>query len=129
MNAIFLHINEVLRIHASEIELFGGSDGVRDLGLLESAIAMPQAGFGGQFLHADIFAMAAAYLFHIAKNHPFIDGNKRTAAMSAFTFLEMNGFELMANDEDYERVVLAAATSELEKEAIAEFFRANTQSI
>lgn len=129
MNPIFLHINEVLRIHASQIELFGGSDGVRDLGLLESAIAMPQAGFGGQFLHADLFTMAAAYLFHIAKNHPFIDGNKRTAAMAAFTFLDMNGFELMASDEDYERVVLAAATSELDKEAIAEFFRANTQSV
>jgi death on curing protein len=90
---------------------------------------MPQAGFGGQFLHADIFEMAAAYLFHIAKYHPFIDGNKRTAAISAFTFLDMNGVELTASDEDYERVVLAAATSKLGKEAIAEFFRANTQSV
>lgn len=127
MAPTFLHIQEVLEVHRNQIELYGGSEGIRDIGLLESAIAMPQAGFGGQYLHTDIFEMAAAYLFHIAKNHPFIDGNKRTASMAAFTFLHVNGQTLTATEEEYEKVVLAAAQSELDKKQIAAFFRINSQ--
>ncbi len=127
MPPTFLHIQEVLEVHRNQIELYGGSEGIRDLGLLESAIAMPQAGFGGQYLHADIFEMAAAYLFHLAKNHPFIDGNKRTASMAAFTFLHLNGQTLTATEEEFEKVVLAAAQSEMDKQQIAAFFRINSQ--
>lgn len=75
----FLNLLESLEIHQSRIELYGGTDGVRDLGLLQSALAQPSAGFDGEFLHKDLFEMAAAYLFHIVRNHPFVDGNKRTA--------------------------------------------------
>ncbi|MCC6151303.1 MAG: type II toxin-antitoxin system death-on-curing family toxin [Planctomycetes bacterium] len=127
MPPTFLHIQEVLEVHRNQIELYGGSEGIRDLGLLVSAIAMPQAGFGGQYLHADIFEMAAAYLFHLAKNHPFIDGNKRTASMAAFTFLHLNGQTLTATEEEFEKVVLAAAQSEMDKQQIAAFFRINSQ--
>ena len=90
----FLTLAEVLEIHKSQIELHGGSHGLRDLGLLESAVAIPQASFGGRYLHDSIFQMAAAYAFHIAENQPFLDGNKRTALASALVFLELNGVEV-----------------------------------
>ena len=87
MEPLFLSLEEVLEIHRQQIERYGGASGVRDLSLLESAVAQPQAGFSSEFLHASIPAMAAAYLFHICRNHPFVDGNKRVAASAAITFL------------------------------------------
>src|SRR5207245_5063328 len=90
MAIVFLDLAEVTEIHRDQIERYGGAHGVRDQGLLESALAMPQAGMAGEYFHTDLFEMAAAYLFHLAKNHPFIDGNKRVAAMAAFVFLAMN---------------------------------------
>ena len=73
--------------------------GVRDHALLESALAQPGAAFGGEFLHVDLFAMAAAYLFHIVKNHPFLDGNKRTGLIVAITFLAINGVSIPSDSE------------------------------
>ncbi len=87
MDSTFLTLDEVIEIHRDMIERYGGSFGIRDEGLLESAVAMPQAGFGEQYLHADVFEMAAAYLFHIVRNHPFVDGNKRTGAWPRSPFL------------------------------------------
>lgn len=92
----FLRIEDVLALHADQMELYGGEHGVRDMGLLESAVGQAQASFAGQVLHADIFEMAAAYLFHIVQNHPFIDGNKRTGLIAALVFLDLNGIELDA---------------------------------
>ena len=86
----FVSKSMVLSIHARQIERFGGTPGVRDEGLLESALAQPQATFGGDFLHPTISEQAAAYLYHIAMNHPFIDGNKRTAFAVTDTFLRLN---------------------------------------
>jgi death-on-curing protein len=83
MRPLFLDLDHVLRTHHSLIETYGGAEGIRDVGLLHSAIAMPQASFGGQFLHQDLFEMAAAYLYHIVQNHAFVDGNKRTGAAAA----------------------------------------------
>ena len=80
LNPIFLCLGEVVEIPRDQIERYGGSPGIRDLGLLQSALAMPAAGFGGRYLHTDLFEMSAAYLFHITQNHPFADGNKRTGA-------------------------------------------------
>jgi death-on-curing protein len=77
MTPEFLDLLEVIKIHVSRIELYGGGAGVRDVGLLQSALAQPQAGFGGQYLHEDIYLMAAAYLFHIARNHPFRISKKK----------------------------------------------------
>lgn len=102
---------------------YGGSDGIRDHGLLESAIATPLASFGGECVHADIFEMAAAYVFHIVKNHPFIDGNKRTGAMAAFVFLKLNKWTLVADENQFERIVIAVAESKIEEREIAEFFK------
>jgi death on curing protein len=95
----FLFLSEVLRLHEDVIASFGGSLGIRDEGLLESALAQPQATFGGEFLHATIYEQAAAYLYHLAMNHPFIDGNKRTAFAVMDTFLRLNGYQLSLTNE------------------------------
>ncbi len=87
---------------------------------------MPQAGVGDQYFHADLFEMAAAYLYHIVRNHPFIDGNKRVGAMAAFTFLRLNGLLLDAPNPEFEKIVLAAAEGKIDKSAIAAFLRKHT---
>jgi death-on-curing protein len=127
MGVTFLTLQEIIEIHRDQIERYGGSLGVRDFGLLQSAVAMPMAQFGGEFLHSDVFEMAAAYLFHIVQNHPFIDGNKRVGAVAADVFLSMNGMQLIAPEDDYAEFVLAVAKGQLKKAAIAEFFRTNVR--
>jgi death-on-curing protein len=122
----FLSLDEVVAIHRDQIERYGGSLGVRDWGLLSSAVAMPAAAFGGQYLHTDLFEMAAAYLFHIVQNHPFIDGKKRVGAVAADVFLNLNGVTLTAGEDDYAELVLSTARGEIGKSAIAEFLRAHT---
>jgi len=119
----FLTLEDINDIHENQITLYGGSKGLRDNGLLQSALSMPMASFGGSFLHQDIFEMAAAYLYHIVKNHPFIDGNKWTGAVSALTFLALNGYKLKATQDDFEAMVLSVASSKMEKERVAEFIR------
>lgn len=123
MGPTFLGLEEVLQIHADQIERHGGSSGIRDLGLLESAIAMPQASFGDQLLHADIFEMAAAYLFHIVRNHPFMDGNKRVGTAAALVFLRLNGASIRVTNAALVKTVLAVAQGKIGKAAVAEFFR------
>jgi death-on-curing protein len=130
----FLQTKRVLQIHESQIKLFGGSSGIRDLGLLESALAMPQASFGGTFLHADLYEMAAAYLFHIVSNHPFVDGNKRTGMVAALTFLDMNGYWFNEEndaelDDAMESLVLSVACGEADKAQITAFFRKHCQPV
>src|SRR6476661_4333770 len=100
MEPTFLTLQEVLDLQTHQIARYGGSMGVRDLGLLESALAMPQAQFGGEFLHEDIYMMAAAYLFHITKNHPFVDGNKRAGLATMILFLNLNGLKLQADKNE-----------------------------
>jgi death-on-curing protein len=92
---IFLTIAEVLEIHRKQLEAHGGIHGIRERSLLESAVMTAQASFGGEYLHQDIYEMAAAYAFHIAENQPFLDGNKRTALVSALAFLDLNGFIIL----------------------------------
>ena len=123
MLPLFLDIERVLRTHLSLIEAYAGEPGVRDIGLLLSAIATPQASFGGDLLHKDLFEMAAAYLFHIVQNHPFMDGNKRTGAAAAVIFLDMNGVEIDADEEGLVDLTLRVATGSAGKQEIAEFFR------
>ena len=123
MSPLFLGLEEVLEIHHNQITRYGGTEGIRDLGLLQSALSMPQAGAGNQYFHADLFEMAAAYLFHIVRNHPFVDGNKRTGVTAALVFLEMNGIKIRASDETLVQTVLAVAEGKLQKGALAGFFR------
>ena len=93
----FLTLDEVLALHADQLRRYGGPTGLRDLTLLQSVIAMPETSYGGEFLHGSVFEMAAAYLFHLARNHPFVDGNKRTALMCALVFPGLNGQRLDAD--------------------------------
>lgn len=119
----FLGLDEVLEIHRDQIEKYGGRQGLRDLGLLESALGMPRAGAGDRYFHADLFEMAAAYLFHVVKDHPFVDGNKRTGAMAAFVFLAMNGLDLKAPNPSYEKLVRSVADGRADKAEVAAFIR------
>jgi death on curing protein len=96
----FLGVEEVMGMHDAGVERHGGSLGLRDLGLLESAVAVPAATFAGEYLHSFPWEMAAAYLFHIIQNHAFVDGNKRAGSAAALVFLDVNGFDTAAIDED-----------------------------
>ena len=125
---LFLSVEDVIEIHADQIQRYGGGLGIRDVELLHSALGMPEAGFGDQYLHAGLVEMAAAYLYHIVQNHPFIDGNKRTGAMAAFVFLKLNSFTLEADESAFETLVLRAAQGQVGKDAIADFFRENAKS-
>jgi len=109
-------------MHEEQIERYGGSSGLRDAAGLESAVATPQATFGGEFLHTSIPAMAAAYLFHLCQNHPFIDGNKRVGANAAITFLLMNNWEPRFDEEELVDLVLSVATGGLSKARLIEIF-------
>jgi len=123
MGPLFLDIERVLHIHCSMIEHYGGEEGIRDAGLLHSAIAMPQAAFDGKYLHVDLFEMAAAYLCHIVQNHPFLDGNKRTGAAAALVFLTMNGIDARADEEGLADITLRVASGQADKKAVAIFFQ------
>ena len=118
----FLSLDEVLELHADQISSFGGTPGVRDEGLLESALAQPQATFGGQFLHPTISEQAAAYLYHIAMNHPFIDGNKRTAFAVMDTFLRLNGCAMNLTDDRAYDLVMRVARGTMTKEELSREF-------
>ena len=122
MAPTFLTVEEALEMHRQSVERFGGSPGLRDMGLLQSALATPQTSFGGQYLHATLAEMAAAYLFHVAANHPFVDGNKRTAAIAARVVLMMNDAEFDPDEQAYGDLVLAVAGGELDKDAVVAFF-------
>lgn len=119
----FLSLADVLEIHLDQIDRYGGESGIRDLGLLQSALALPAAGVGEIYAHTDLFEMAAAYLFHIVQNHPFVDGNKRTGVVTALVFLALNAIEINADETALEKLVLAVAEGAVDKAAIADFFR------
>jgi death-on-curing protein len=111
-----LTVEIVREIHAEAIGRFGGSDGVREMALLESAVAAPQASFGGGSPYRDIAEVAAAYLFYLCKNHPFIDGNKRAALGACIVFLRLNGIESESDGPAWEELTLAVASSEIDRD-------------
>lgn len=120
MNDIsFLEVYEVLLIHEDQINLYGGDSGIRSIELLESAVNMPQASFEGSYLHKTIFDKASAYIFHISQNHPFIDGNKRTALATGLVFLDLNGIELNEVNDDLYDMMIQVSGGALSKEEIA----------
>ena len=129
MTPTFLTLGEVLAIHEDVIRLYGGSLGVRELSLLDSAVGMPQATFGGQYFHEDIPAMAAAYCFHLVANHPFIDGNKRVGAAAANVFLELNEWSLEVDPMVFADCVLAIASGQADKKAASIFFRQHSKPL
>ena len=124
---VFLGLDEVIEIHHDQVKRYGGRPGILDIGILKSTVAMPSATFDGNYLHTDIYQMAAAYLFHIVRNHPFIDGNKRAGVVAAVVFLMLNGIDVHADEDDLERMVLLTAEGKADKATIARFFENNSQ--
>jgi death-on-curing protein len=123
VRVLFLELDDVLALHADQVDRYGGSGGIRDVGLLQSALGMPRATFDGQLLHPSIPEMAAAYLFHLVQNHPFIDGNKRIGLAAAIAFLGQNDLWLEAGEEELTEFVLRVARGELQKADAAVFLR------
>jgi len=122
----FLTLDEVLSLHADQVARYGGSTLVRDVGLLESALAMPAAAFDGELLHPSVAEQAAAYLFHLVKNHPFVDGNKRTGLVAMLAFLGLNGRRLEAPDAALTDLVLGVAEGRVTKAEVAVFVGRHT---
>lgn len=120
---LFLSLAEVIAIHRDQIERYGGHPGVSGFNLLSSALAMPEAAFNGEFMHPDVYEMAAAYAFHICKNHPFIDGNKRTALVCALVFLEINRVSLADLKGILYGAMIDVAAGKLDKKGLARIFR------
>lgn len=118
---LFLELDEVLALHAEQIARYGGLAGVRDMHLLASAIGTPHATFDGELLHPSIVEQAAAYLFHLCKNHPFVDGNKRIALMATLAFLGLNGHGLEADEDELVEFVLRVAAGEITKLEVVGF--------
>jgi death-on-curing protein len=122
-NPEFLDVDDVMALHGVTLDEHGGQSGIRDRGMLESAVATPSATFDGEFLHEDLFAMAAAYAFHIAENQPFIDGNKRAAVGAALVFLDVNDAEIPEATEALYEAMIGFATRRLGKSGLAQLLR------
>jgi len=119
----FLELGEILLIHRDQLERYGGSAGVRDVAILQSATAMPRAGIADRYLHENIFEMAAAYLYYIVRDHPFVDGNKRTGAVAALVFLAMNDIDILVDEDGLETMVRSVAEGTTTKADVAMFLR------
>jgi death-on-curing protein len=122
-DCLHLTVDIVREIHAEAIARFGGLKGVREQALLESAVAAPQATFGGQSPFTDLIEVAAAYLFYLCKNHPFIDGNKRAALGACIVFLRLNGVEPSRDAPEWEALALDIASGDLSREQAARRLR------
>lgn len=125
----YLSAQQVLFIHARLITEIGGSHGVRDVGLLESAVARPRATFDGMDLYPDIFSKAAALMESLILNHPFVDGNKRTAITAASLFLLRNGFQVVADNAELEQFTMWVASDRPALNQVSGWFQANTESL
>jgi death-on-curing protein len=125
MEPLFLTWDEVLAQHTEQLRRYGGTTGLRDEGLLRSALAQPEAQYAGQWLHPDLPAMAAAYAFHLAQNHPFIDGNKRIAAACALLFLALNDVRVVAPRGALAGIILDVASGKASKDDLAGWLRAH----
>jgi death-on-curing protein len=119
----FLSVEDVLLIHADTFRHEGGMDGLRDHGLLESAVMMPRQQFGGAYLHRTLAEQAGAYLFHLCCNHPFNDGNKRVSALATLVFLQANGVESLPDPVPLEDVTMRCAAGSIGKQDVIAFFR------
>lgn len=124
----YLNIHQILAIYNEVINETGGSEGIRDIGLLESAIARPQSGFAGEEFYPDVFSKAAALGHSIIRNHPFVDGNKRTGYMVMRLFLNVNGYDLKAPLKEKYKFVIEIAQN-MKEESIAQWLKRHSQKI
>lgn len=113
---LYLEVEHVSLIHAAVLQAHGGSEGLRDQSLLESAVAAPRATYGGEPLFKDPVEIAAAYLFYLCRNHAYVDGNKRTALAACLMFLKLNGLSAAPDGPDWEKLVVDVAASRLDRD-------------
>ena len=124
----FLTLEQVLLIHQHMVARYGGASTIRDVGLIDSAVMMPQQSFGGEYLHPSLASQAAAYLFHLCSNQGFADGNKRTAVGAALVFLDANGHELALTIDELEEITMDVASGVLDKKRLTELFEASIRA-
>jgi len=120
---VYLSVEQLLRLHDGQLRRYGGSSGLRDRGLLESAAARPAASFSGEDLYPDVASKTAALMHSLALNHPFVDGNKRVAAHAAVLFALVNGYESLASPPELVAMTVAVAEGKMEVEALAIWWR------
>lgn len=125
-NINFISKRIVLYFHEQLIQIYGGTPGIRDENLLDSALAQPRLSHEGSYLHDSLFEMAAAYGYHICKNHPFVDGNKRTSLVVMDTFLQKNGYEITASEKEAYKIIMALASGEISKKELCEWLEENS---
>jgi len=126
---IFLPERLILLFHEQLIQTYGGTHGVRDEKLLDSALGQPKATFEGKFLHNNLIEMTAAYGYHICNNHPFIDGNKRIALVAMDVFLQRNGYEINATEKETYKMMMKLASGELAKDELVKWLEKNVASL
>lgn len=124
---VFLTVEQVVRLHQRLVERYGGDPGLLSMELLESAVMMPIATFDGQMLHESLAAMAAAYLFHLCRNHPFADGNRRIALAAAELFVLANGQRLRATNRELEQITRHVAEGVMPKHELVRWFEARVE--
>lgn len=123
MDILFLTIAEVMEIHRDQVDNYGGHPGIRDNNLLCSAVSGPEASYAGRYLNTDLFEMAAAYIYYICQDHPFIDGNKRTGLTSGLVFLELNGITISDEKGLLYEAITELAAGKIGKNNIADLLR------
>ena len=126
---VFIPKHIIIYFHEQLIDLYGGTLGIRDEGLLDSALEQPKAMFGGSYLHDSLAKMAAAYGFHLCKNHPFIDGNKRITLVAMDTFLQKNGYEILASEKDVYKIMIELASGDITKADLTDWLEANISKL
>lgn len=126
-NIQYLTLEQILLIHEDQINYHGGSQGVRDLALLESAVFRPQTTFNGKDLYSTLFLKTAALMHSILLNHPFVDGNKRTGMVSGIVFLEFNGYSLIVDQKEFINTALKLESKQLDFEALASWLENNSK--
>jgi len=119
----------VSTIHSDLLQRYGGRPGLRDPGLLDSALAQPKMTVGGKFVHKSLFDKAAAYGFHVCKNHPFVDGNKRVAFVLMDIFLQKNGWEITSNEEEAYSMMISLASGKLSKAQLSKWLKEHSSKL
>ncbi len=125
----FIPKEVVLTIHADLLQRYGGKPGLRDMGLLESALGQPRMTFGGRYVHKTLFDKAAAYGYHVCKDHPFVDGNKRVAFVLMDIFLQRNGWEIVSPEEEAYSMVINLASGNLTKAKLSVWLREHSSKL
>ncbi len=129
MDIVYLTLEQIILIHEDQIDRYGGSHGIRDLALIESAVFRPQTTFSGLDLYPSVFEKASALLYSLVNNHAFIDGNKRTGTVSMIIFLAQNGFELTVSQNELEKFILEIITKKIGIEEICNWIMNNSRRI